>query len=63
VADPACAVMIEKVVPLPKLVSIVVQCDEDQRVLQSEFDRIDLRVNYYTIKSLQTQVLTMMYDC
>eukprot|EP01039_Chlorochromonas_danica_P006137 gene6137-6757_t len=55
VKDPACVVMLEKAIPLNRLMGFVTLNDQDSRFLKQEVrDRMGLRIDIYTMNNVAT---------
>jgi structural maintenance of chromosomes protein 5 len=53
VADPACAAMLERVIPVSKMLGFVVTCEEDARFMKKVRDDLNLKfVDIYTINDV-----------
>ena len=52
VADPACALIIEKAVSVNRLLAFLVQTDSDQRLLSDQFKRLKIQIDVFTMKNL-----------
>jgi chromosome segregation ATPase len=51
VADSACATMVEKAIPVGRLLGFVTQCDEDATFLKDQRERCNWSVNIFTMKN------------
>lgn len=57
VADPACAAMLEKAIPMNRLMTFVVDNDNDRNFLKKQLrDVMDLKVDIITMKKIKTDV-------
>jgi chromosome segregation ATPase len=53
VADPACAAIIEKVIPLAKLLAFMTLDSQDSRILKQEFKKLNLKVDIITMENVE----------
>ena len=53
VSSPECVIMIEKSVPLKKLLSFVSSCDEDDRFVRSVIKRLNVDIDNFCMKNLE----------
>jgi chromosome segregation ATPase len=53
VSSPECVIMVEKSIPLKKLLSFVSSCDEDDRFVRSVIKRLNVDIDNFCMKNLE----------